>query len=56
MFMLPPWAITLLITVLQKTGAVNWAEALIAKGVETATAHIEKLKTYQQFPTGKNGQ
>lgn len=53
---LPLWVFQLLIVILQKTGAINTAETLIAKGTTDALAHIEKLKTYQQYPTGKNGQ
>ena len=55
MFGLPAWAIELLVTVLQKTGLVTWAGAMAAKGIVSATQHIEKLKTFQQYPTGKNG-
>lgn len=55
MFGLPLWAIQLIIVILQKTGAVNWAEALISKSTMAAVAHIQKLKTYQQYPAGKNG-
>jgi len=52
---LPVWAIQLIVTVLQKTGAINWAEALLAKGIDRAVSHIETLKTYQEYPSGKGG-
>lgn len=52
---LPPWALTLIITFLQKVGAVSWAESLIAKGIVAAQNHIENLRTYQQYPAGRNG-
>lgn len=56
MFGMPLWAVQLIIAFLQKIGAFNAAEALIGKGIVSAEAHIEKLKTYQQYPTDKNGQ
>lgn len=56
MFGIPVWVLTLAISVLQKLGAVDWAEALIAKGITRAVGHIAKLQTYSQYPTGKNGQ
>lgn len=53
---MPAWLVTLIVTVLQKTGLVNAAEALIVKGITNAEEHIKNLKTYQEYPTGKNGQ
>lgn len=55
MFGLPVWVIQLIVTVLQKTGAINWAEALLVKSINKAFDNIETLKTYQQYPTGKGG-
>jgi hypothetical protein len=55
MFGLPAWAIELIIAFLQKIGAFNTAEAVIGKGIVVAKSHIEKLQTYQQYPSGRNG-
>lgn len=54
MFGLPPIVIELIIALLQKTGLVTWAGAVAAKGIVSATQHIEKLKTYPSYNIRKN--
>jgi hypothetical protein len=54
MFGLPLWLISLIIQVLQRTGALSTAGALIDKSIVSATAHIEKLKTYPSYNIKKN--
>lgn len=46
------YGVPLLISILQKTGAVNKAETLAAKAVVYAENNI---KTYPEYPTGKGG-
>lgn len=55
MFGLPAWAIELIISFLQGIGAFSTAQAVISKATVSAMKHIETLKTYQEFPKGKNG-
>lgn len=55
MFGLPVWAIEMIISFLQSIGAFNMAQALIGKATVSAVKHIENLKTYEQFPKGRNG-
>ena len=47
------YGVPILIQILQKTGAVNKATALSAKAAVWAENNI---KTYAEYPTGKNGQ
>lgn len=47
------YGVPILISVLRKTGAIDKAEALGAKAVVWAENNI---KTYDEYPTGKNGQ
>lgn len=57
---MPAWLITLgwkygvplLITILQKSGAINKAEALAGKAIIWTE---ENIKTYPEYPKGKNG-
>jgi hypothetical protein len=55
MFGLPFWVIELIITFLQRIGAFSTAQAVISKSVVVATKHVENLKTYREFPKGRNG-
>lgn len=55
--MLPPWAISLIITVLQKTGAINWLEGLAIRGGLDGLEALKKVKTYSapsDFPEQKS--
>lgn len=55
--MLPPWAISLIITVLQKTGAINWLDGLAIRGGLDGLAALKKVKTYSSssdFPEQKS--
>jgi hypothetical protein len=55
---MPPWlfplllkyGVPLLITILQKTGAVNWAERLALKVGAKAVEAVEEIKAYQEYP------
>jgi hypothetical protein len=40
----------------QKTGAVNSIDAAGIRAAHDFTSALKSLKTYQQFPTGRNGQ
>lgn len=55
MFGLPVWLFQLIIAVLKATGAIGYATALSARLVVTLETHLAKLKTYPEFPSGKNG-
>lgn len=51
---MPVWALTVIVTILQKTGLVNWAEALLAKGIIATEKKLETLQTFhedQDFPS-----
>lgn len=50
------WVIPLVIELLHKYGFINAAESLAAKTVDEVVLDVKSLKTYQQYPTGKNGQ
>lgn len=56
MFGLPIWSIQLIIAFLRAIGAVNLAEALAIKLIVKIKSTVENLKTYEEYPTGKNGQ
>ena len=47
---MPAWAVSLLITILQKTGAINWLEGLAIKGGLEGIRDLRKLKTYPEYP------
>ena len=50
MFGLPLWAIQIIITILQKTGFVNWLESLAMRGGLEGVHELKKLKTYPEYP------
>lgn len=45
------YGIPILISILEKSGAINSAEKLGIKAVQK----LETLKTYPEYPSGKNG-
>lgn len=47
------YGVPLLIALLRKSGAIDRAEGLAARAVIYAENNI---KTYEEYPTGKNGQ
>lgn len=48
------YGIPLIITLLQRTGFVNKAEALAIKYGLATVEELGKLKTYDEYPIGKN--
>jgi hypothetical protein len=46
---------SLLITALEKSGVLNPLEASAARAEHSFVGTIQHLKTYQEYPTGKNG-
>lgn len=48
-------AFSILVTVLQKTGVFTKVEAMAVKTGDNMVRTIEHMKTYAQYPTGKNG-
>lgn len=48
-------AFSLLVQVLQKTGVLNPVEAKAVNMEHALVNTVEHLKTYQEYPTGKNG-
>jgi hypothetical protein len=47
---------SLLVTVLEKSGSLNPVEASVWRGEHALVNAVKHLKTYQEFPTDKNGQ
>lgn len=49
-------AFSVLVTAAQKTGVINKVEASVIRTEHDAVSAIENLKTYPEYPTGKNGE
>lgn len=47
-----PWLLDRMVT----AGAMEAEKATGIKTVADLVAHVKELKTYQQYPTGRNGQ
>ena len=43
---MPAWLISLLVAVLQKTGAINWLEGVAIKAGLNGIQDLKKIKTY----------
>jgi hypothetical protein len=50
----PAWLISLIITLLQKTGAINYLEGLAIKGGLKGLEELKKVKTVPEYPTEKD--
>lgn len=50
------WVLPVVIELLHKYGFINAAESLAAKTVDEVVVDVRSLKSYQQYPTGRNGQ
>lgn len=55
MFGIPIWAIQLLIAILRQFGVITWADKLALKAGAVIVKDIRELKTYDEYPKGKNG-
>lgn len=52
---MPLWLVQIIIVILQKTGLVNWAEAMAVKAGIAVVDGVKNLTTEDTYPTGVNG-